>query len=131
MADKLKPAAAKAGGLNKEALKRCVFDINKHKEKAGEYIGLAGKATGNAVETYNFDKKALTFVANLMRKEPAQQLATLGAIITYAEALGMFAQMDMFNDAIPAMQAVIDNAATGQTAPSAGSKTVAGLASVN
>lgn len=107
MADKLK---AKTPGLDKAALKRCVGDINKHKEKAAEYVGLSGKATSNAVETYGFDKKALTFVANLSRKEISQQQATLGAIITYAEALGMFDQMDMFNDAIGAMKAVIEKA---------------------
>lgn len=130
MAEKLKASEAKTG-LNKDALKRCVSDINRHKEKAAEYVGLAGKATSNAVETYNFDKKALTFCAQLMRKEPEQQLATLGAIITYAEALGMFSQMDMFNDAIGAMRAVIANAEREQPAPAPGASKIAALTSVN
>lgn len=130
MADKLK-AETGTKKLDKAALKRCVADINKQKEKAAEYVGLAGKATSNAVETYNFDKKALTFCAQLMRKEPEQQLQTLGAIITYAEALGMFAQMDMFNDAIGAMREVIANAEGGKVAPAPGAKTVAALAAVN
>ncbi len=130
MAEKLKAATATTG-LDKAALKRCVADINKHKEKAAEYVGLAGKATGNAVETYNFDKKALTFCAQLMRKEPAQQMATLGAIITYAEALGMLDQFDMFNDAIGAMQAVIERATADQKQPAPGAAKIAALTSVN
>lgn len=130
MADKLKATKA-SSGLDKAALKRCVTDINKHKEKAAEYVGLAGKATSNAVETYNFDKKALTFCAQLMRKEPAQQMATLGAIITYAEALGMLDQFDMFNDAIGAMQAVIERATTQQAAAAPGAAKIAALTSVN
>lgn len=131
MADKLK-ADTGTKKLDKAALKRCIAEINKQKEKAAEYVGLAGKATSNAVETYNFDKKALTFCAQLMRKEPEQQLATLGSIITYAEALGMFAQMDLFNDAIGAMREVIKNAETGVPAGAApGAKTVAALAAVN
>lgn len=128
MADKLK---ATKDGLDRDALKRCVADINKHKEKAAEYVGLAGKATGNAVETYNFDKKALTFVANLARKEPSQQLATLGAMIAYAEAMGMFDQMDLFNDAIGAMRAVIEKAEADNPAKPAGASAVAALASMN
>lgn len=130
MAEKLKAEKASTG-LDKAALKRCVTDINRHKEKAAEYVGLAGKATGNAVETYNFDKKALTFCAQLMRKEPAQQMATLGAIITYAEALGMLDQFDMFNDAIGAMQAVIERATSDQSVAAPGAAKLAALTSVN
>ncbi len=130
MADKLKTSSA-SQKLDREALKRCVKDINRHKEKAAEYVGLAGKATSTAVETYNFDKSALTFCARLMRKEPDQQLATLGAIITYAEALGMFSQMDLFNDAIGAMRSVIEKAEGGQAPPGEPRAGLAGLTSVN
>ena len=130
MAEKMtgKPKA----GLDKAALRRCVQEINKAKEKAAEYTGSAGKATATAVETYGFDKKALTFCAQLARKEPDQQLATLSGIITYAAALGMFAQMDMFNDAVSAMKDVVAaaEAATGPTS-APGASTIATLAAVN
>lgn len=127
MADKLKPGAT--GKLDRDALKRCVADINRHKADASEYNGLAGQATKNAVETYNFDKKALTFVANLARKEPSQQLTTLTNLIVYAEAMHMFDQLDMFNDAVGAMQAVVDRA-TSDAPPAPGPK-LAALSSVN
>lgn len=130
MAKKLEGAAKSS--FDPAALKRSLADIRKHKDKAKEYNGLAGQSTKNAVETYNFDKKALTFVSQLMGKEPEQQLATLGAVISYAEALSMFAQMDMFNDAIAAMERVVE-AAKGGSAPPAteGAANVAKLVSVN
>lgn len=120
------------GALNVEALKVSIAHINKQKEKASEYSGLAGKATAEAVEQHNFDKKALTFVAQLARKEPAQQEATLCAIVQYAEAMGMFAHVDMFNDAIGAMKNVIANAegASGK-GPAPNSGVIAQLAAVN
>lgn len=130
MADKLKKDAANgASKLNVAALKRCLSEINKHKESASEYTGLSGKATQNACETYGFNKKALTFVSGLMKKEPSQQLEVLGAIISYAEGLGMFDQMDMFNDATHAMQKIIERATSGIPAGSApGAANVANLA---
>lgn len=131
MAKKLEGAAKSR--FDPAVLRRTLADIRKHKDKAKEYNGLAGQATKNAIETHNFDGKALTFVSQLMAKEPEQQLATLGAVISYAEALSMFAQMDMFNDAIAAMKRVVENAEGGAAdAPTApGVANVAKLASVN
>lgn len=132
MADKLRTSTTSAKGasrLDVTALKRCIAEINKHKEKASEYTGLSGQATKNAVETHGFNRKALTFVSGLLKKEPAEQLEVLGSIISMAEAMGMFAQMDMYNDAVAAMQAVIDQA-SGGAAPArpAGAANVAVLA---
>lgn len=129
MADKLK-ADKGASRLDVKALKRCVEDINKHKEKATEYTGLSGQATKNACETYGFNKKALTFVAGLKKKEASQQLEVLGAIVSYAHGLGMFDQMDMFNDCVHAMQAVVERAAEGGAAAASapGASNVAALA---
>ncbi|MEY4951808.1 MAG: hypothetical protein RL299_232, partial [Pseudomonadota bacterium] len=95
---------AKKSALNVQALKSAVRDINKHKEASSEASGRAGQATKNACETYNFNKKALGLVAGLAKKEPAQQLEVLGAVVSYAAALGMFDGSDMFNDHIKAMQ---------------------------
>ncbi len=129
MADKLKAEKAGASRLDVKALKRCVEDINKPKEKAGEYTGLSGQATKNACETYGFNRKALTFVSGLKKKEASEQLEVLGAIVSYAQGLGMFDQMDMFNDAAHAMQAVIENASKGGSAAAApGAANVVNLA---
>lgn len=120
----------KKTALNVSALKSAIKDINRHKESASEASGRAGNATKNACETYNFNKKALTLVAGLAKKEPAQQLEVLGAVVSYAAAMGMFDGSDMFNDHIKAMQDVIDAATKGKPgAASAGAALVAGLAS--
>jgi hypothetical protein len=130
MADKLKADKPGASRLDVKALKRAISDINKHKEQASEYTGLSGQATKNACETYGFNRKALTFVAGLQKKEPSQQLEVLGAMVSYAHAMGMFEQMDMFNDCVHAMQAVIENAAKGGAASGAapGAANVSNLA---
>jgi hypothetical protein len=119
---------SKKATLNTAALKAAVKDINRHKETASEAAGRAGNATKNACETYNFNKKALTLVAGLAKKEPAQQLEVLGAVVSYAAGMGMFDGSDMFNDHIKAMQDVIDAATKGKPAGSAGASMVADLA---
>lgn len=121
----------KKTALNVTALKSAIKDINKHKETASEAAGRAGNATKNACETYNFNKKALTMVAGLAKKEPAQQLETLGAIVSYAAAMGMFDGSDMFNDHIGAMQAVVEAATAGKPLAAPGSGMVATLAGAN
>ena len=128
MSEKVKSKSA----LNVQALKAAVRDINKHKESASEASGRAGSATKTACETYNFNKKALGLVAGLAKKEPAQQLEVLGAVVSYAAAMGMFDGSDMFNDHIKAMQDVVDAATQGKPgAASAGVSMVAALAGAN
>lgn len=109
--------------ISKDELERVVRDINRHKENASEHSGLAGKATQNACELYNLDKAALSFVTRLKRKDPFQAQATLCALIYYAETLGLLDQVDMFNDAVAAMEEVILRARNGHNGgESAGAK---------
>lgn len=115
MAEKL--TSSPPARFSKEDLERVVRDINRHKENASEHSGLAGKATQNACELYNFDKTALGFITRLKRKDPAQSQATLCAVIFYAETLGLLDQVDMFNDAVAAMEEVILRARQGHNGP--------------
>jgi hypothetical protein len=124
MADKLNPGST--GAIDAAALKRSVKDINKHREAAQESAGLVGKATQSACETYNFNKTALTFCARLVRKEQAQQLEVLGAIVSYAQLLGMFDGSDMFNSHVAAMKAVIEAAENGVPGAKAPGATLVG-----
>lgn len=118
MAKTLKPDEAKrAAGVSAGDLKRVVKTINASKEKAAEFVGQAGQATKQAVEDYNLDKKALTFVAGLARKEPSQQQATLRSVIDYADKCGMFDQIGMFDDLIPVLEGIVARA--NQPAPAA------------
>lgn len=126
MAEKL--TSSPPSRFSKDDLERVVRDINRHKENASEHSGLAGKATQNAAELYNLDKTALTFVSRLKRKDPSQSMATLCAVIHYAETLGLLDQVDMFNDAIAAMEEVILRARQGHNGPeSAGAKALGDL----
>lgn len=126
MADKIQKAT---GALNVQALKAAFREVNKAKEAASEATGRAGKATKSACEQHNLNAKAFTLVAGLLKKEPAQQLEVLGAVVTYAHAMGMFDGSDMFNPHVGAMQAVIESATSGKPgAASASASTVAALA---
>lgn len=119
MAEKMK--ATTKTSFNSEAYVRAVRDVNKAKERASEATGSAGQATKTACDQHNFDKKAFTFVAGLAKKEPTQQLATLGGIIQGAEAMGMFAQADMFNDFVSTMETIIARIKGGEATKGGGS----------
>jgi len=102
--------ASKPRGIAATDLKRVVKEINRHKEQASENAGLAGQSTKNAVEQYGLDRKALGVVVGLSKKEPAQQQATLRGVIDYADKLGMFDSIDMFDDLVPTLKRIVDRA---------------------
>lgn len=117
MAKPLKPEEAKrTRGISAADLKRVITGINKSKEKAAEFVGQAGQATKQACDDHNLDKKALTFVAGLARKEPSQQEATLRAVIEYADKFGMLDQISMFDDLIPTLEGIVKRASNSQGA---------------
>lgn len=130
MADKVSKATSGSKALNVSALKSAVAQINKHKEAASEASGRAGKATSEACETYNFNKKALSLVAFLAKKDAAQQKEVLGAVVSYAAAMGMFDSSDMFDNHVEAMRAVVEAATSGKSAAPAGAAMVATLSGV-
>lgn len=122
------PVKRKAA-LNVAALKAAIRDVNKHKEAASEATGRSGKATKELCEANNWNTKAFTFVSALTKKEPAQQSEVLGAIVSYAAAMGMFDTSDMYDDHIGAMQQVVENATAGKPSKApAGAALVANLA---
>lgn len=128
MANKMKPGdAGKVRGVAAVDLKRVVKEINRHKEQASENAGLAGQSTKNAVEQYGLDRKALGLVVGLSKKEPSQQQATLRGIIDYADKLGMFDSIDMFDDLVPALERIIARAKGSEGKTGKADPVVAGL----
>lgn len=120
MAKKMKAdEARKTGGISAVDLKRVVTGINRHKEAASENSGLAGQATKDAIERYGLDRKALTTVAGLAKKDIAQAQGTLRGMIDYADKLGMFDGVDMFDDLIPTLERIIARAREKEKAPAA------------
>ncbi len=110
-----KPAAPKKGVAASD-LQRVVTDIIRHKANASENSGLAGQATKNACERYNLDKKALGLVTGLVKADDqGKAIGTLRGVIDYADKLGLFDQMDAFDDLIPTMEAIIDRVRGSET----------------
>lgn len=111
MAEQLKPDDAKpAAQLTREAVKSGIGTINAEKSQASEYQGAAAKATQEFCDKYNLDKKAVTTVAQLAKKEVPQAQATLRDLIRCADLYGLFDQMDAFTDAdlLSTMQSICD-----------------------
>lgn len=120
MAKKMTPAeATKPRGVAEVDLKRVVRDINRHRENASENAGLAGQATKQAIEQYNLDRPALGAIVRLSRAEQTKQQATLRGIVDYADKLGMFDAIDMFDDLIPTLKRIVARAeaSAGKKAP--------------
>lgn len=93
-----KTATAKKG-IAASDLQRVVQDIIRHKANASENSGLAGAATKNACERYNLDKKALGLVTGLVKaKDQGKATATLRGILEMSLKLGLFDQIDAFDD---------------------------------
>ena len=97
MAEQLKPKA-KVSSLTGAKIRTGIDGINAEKAQASEYNGSAAKLTKDFAEEHNLDKKALTTVANLARKELAQAQATLRDILRLSRLYGLFDQIDAFAD---------------------------------
>lgn len=113
MAKKIAPkeSSAKArGGIKPSDLKRVVTDILRHKSHASENAGLAGKATASACETYGLDKGGLSFVVSLSRMEAGKRGSKLRAALDYAEKLGYFDEVDMFDDTLNTLRDILKRA---------------------
>lgn len=110
MAEQLKPEdAAPAARLTREAVRSGISTINAEKSQASEYQGAAAKATQEFCDKFNLDKKAVTTVSQLAKKELPQAQSVLRDLIRVADLYGLFDQMDAFVDAdlISTMEAIV------------------------
>lgn len=111
MAEKMKAAdASKPKGVPASDLKRIVGDFNRHKSNAAENSGLAGQSIKQAVDQYTLDRKALTIVAGLSKREPVEAQGTIRALMDYADKLGLLDQMDAFDDLVPTLERIVNRA---------------------
>jgi hypothetical protein len=130
MADKLKTGANPFAAKLPE-VKRRIADVNKHKEKAAEYVGMAGKATKDVCDANNVNKAAFTFVATCHRKEPTEAIDRVLTLFAVALGTGLLDQMDMFDDRLAFIKAELDKRATEAPPKAAGAGMVAQLSAVN
>lgn len=94
MADKAKASA----GVPKSKLKSTISSIQADKAKASEYNGAAGKTQKQFMKEHGLDRTAFNLVVKLDKQEPQQQQTTLRGIIEYAHKMGMFDEVDAFDD---------------------------------
>lgn len=113
MADKVKNEATSS--FDVETFKAVVRSINAEKEKASEHVGRAGQATKDAIDRHNYNRKALTFIAGLAKKDPGEQAEVMSAVMTYAHGMGMFDTTDMFDPAIHAMRKIVTDIEAGKS----------------
>ena len=116
--------AKSKNGKKKEAdrfepadVERHIAEINRQKESASEYQGLAGQATQAACEALGVEKKALTFVAGLAKKDAGKAQSILVDLMRLSHAAGLWDQLDMFSDAVPVLDAILDRVRSGGAPP--------------
>ncbi len=132
MADKLKKGVTGFAAKLPEIISR-IKDVNRQKEKAAEYVGLAGKATKDVCDSQNVNKAAFTFVATCHRKEAAEAQDRILTLFALAIGTGLLDQMDLFDERLKYIREELDKR-TAEDAPRAaapGAGMVAQLASVN
>lgn len=103
MAEKLK----KTTGIEKGALEALVKKIEGAKARASEFSGTAGQLTSDAVENKGVNKKALSLMIQLRKKEDSDRQAILRGIIDYAHKLGMFDAVDAFDDLVERLDEIV------------------------
>ena len=130
MADKLKKGT-NAFSAKLPEVKRRIADVNKSKEKAAEYVGMAGKATKDVCDANNVNKAAFTFVATCHRKESAEAIDRVLTLFALALGTGLLDQMDLFDDRLAFIKDELDRRGQEAPAPAAGAGMVAQLAAVN
>jgi uncharacterized protein (UPF0335 family) len=95
MADKLPKTD---DGVKASALQKIVKSIQTDKAKASEFNGSAGQTTKKALADHGLDRKAFQFVLGLEKQDTQNQQATLRGVIEYAHKMGMFDEVDAFDD---------------------------------
>ena len=102
MAEKPKASA----GVPKAKLKSAISSIQADKSKASEYNGSAGKTQQQFMKEHGLDRTAFNLVLKLDKAEPQNQQATLRGVIEYAHKMGMFDEIDAFDDIVTRMKEI-------------------------
>lgn len=126
MADKIKN---EVNGFDVATFKGVIRSINAEKEKASEHQGRAGQATKDAIDRHNYNRKALTFISGLAKKEQNEQAEVMSAVMTYAHAMGMFDTTDMFDPAVHAMRKIVGDVEAGKSGKPAPDSPIAAMTS--
>ena len=105
MAEKLQP---KTKAVTAAGIKKAVAAIQADKDKASEFNGAAGKTQQQFMKEHGLDRTAFNFVMKLNKMEVIHQQGTLRGVIEYAHKMGMFDEVDAFDDMIALMRKIAD-----------------------
>lgn len=87
-----------SAGVGAKDLKKTISSIQADKAKASEFNGAAGKTQQQFMKKHGLDRTAFNLVVKLDKQEPQHQQTTLRGIIEYAHKMGMFDEVDAFDD---------------------------------
>ena len=87
-----------SAGVPPTKLKAAFSSIHADKAKASEFNGAAGKTQQQFMKEHKLDRSAFNLVLKLDKQEPQNQQITLRGIIEYAHKMGMFDEVDAFDD---------------------------------
>lgn len=116
MADKLKTGKTSSFGDRMPGIKKAFAEVNKHKEKAAEAIGQAGKATKTAVDDLNVNRWAFTATAQLLKKDPTEQQARCLQFFALCIEMGVLDQVDAFDEHLGVIAQRVAELSDGDTA---------------
>lgn len=104
---KTKPAVT-ATEITNAGIKKLSQSIAREKAKAKEHAGIAGDHLKKAVQKHGLEKKGLTFVLGLEKMEVTKRQGALRGVIEYAHKLGMFDDVDAFDDMAERFKSISD-----------------------
>ena len=96
----------KSAGVPASKLKSTISSIQADKSKASEYNGSAGKTQQQFMKEHGLDRTAFNLVLKLDKAEPQNRQETLRGIIEYAHKMGMFDDVDAFDDIVARMKEI-------------------------
>ncbi|SHE78324.1 hypothetical protein SAMN05444339_10250 [Loktanella atrilutea] len=103
--------------LSAKATQDGIAQINTAKDKASEQNGTAAKYTKDFCDKYALNKQAVTAVARLKKKDPAEQSHYLRTFIQTAGHIGLFnGPRDQFDDDVIEMMRRVVKGADEQAA---------------
>ncbi|MDF3606530.1 hypothetical protein PE067_10500 [Paracoccus sp. DMF-8] len=95
-------------GFDPKKTKAAIEKIMAAREKASTATGRSGAAVKALIEDHGLNKKAAGMITSVLKKDPDEVRATVGAFVLYAYAMGAFDQSDLFDDHIKIMRQVVD-----------------------
>lgn len=91
-------------------LRRVVDEANRQKNHAADYTAAQNQVIKGAIERYGLDRAAFSLARRLDKMEPAKRQGQIRALVSYLHMLGHFREVDMFDDLVGVMEAILEEA---------------------